>query len=152
VLFEANGSLLNVYSEHNEPRKMFPTVVKAHIMIVSLCLFVGILSYAAFGDLTKDIILYNLPTERWYSVLIQTLYMTCIMGSFVINTPVVFNMIEKDDEMMKSNFTYVTRRVLVVTFIWVLSVLLPDINVVLSLFAGSICGTLLFILPVFFYR
>jgi amino acid permease len=74
------------------------------------------------------------------------------MGSFVINTPVVFNMIEKEDEMMSSNFIYILRRIIVVVFIWVLSVLLPDINVVLSLFAGSICGTLLFVLPVFFYR
>ena len=34
----------------------------------------------------------------------------------------------------------------------VLTIMLPDINTVLSLITGSICGSLLFILPVFFYR
>ena len=33
-----------------------------------------------------------------------------------------------------------------------MTVIFPDINVVLSLFTGSICGTILFILPVIFYR
>ena len=33
-----------------------------------------------------------------------------------------------------------------------MTVLFPDINVILSLFTGSIGGTLLFILPVFFYQ
>lgn len=36
--------------------------------------------------------------------------------------------------------------------VFVLTIIFPDINVVLSLFTGSICGTLAFALPVFFHR
>jgi hypothetical protein len=75
-----------------------------------------------------------------------------IMGCFCLNTPVVFNLFEKDDEVKMSPLVYGVRRVCTVMFILALSIIFPDINVVLSLFAGSICGTLLFILPVFFYR
>lgn len=33
-----------------------------------------------------------------------------------------------------------------------LSVVFDDIQLILSLVAGSICGTIIFILPIFFYR
>jgi len=47
---------------------------------------------------------------------------------------------------------YFARRFFIVMLIYACSIVLNDINVVLSLFAGSICGTLLFVLPVVFYR
>ncbi len=49
---------------------MFSAVVRAHIMIIVLTLFVGFLSYAAFGENTAEIVLYNLPKDKWYSVMI----------------------------------------------------------------------------------
>ena len=131
---------------------MFAQVITSHVIIIVLTLFVGFLSYAAFGSETKEIVLANLPSDKWYSVLIQCAYMLNIMGCFCLNTPVIFNLFEKEDEMRVSPLVYGVRRVCTVMFILALSVIFPDINVVLSLFAGSICGTLLFILPVFFYH
>ena len=52
VLFESNSALLNIYSEHKEPRKMFRQVINSHIIIIVLTLFVGLMSYMAFGSAT----------------------------------------------------------------------------------------------------
>ena len=117
-----------------------------------MTLFVGFLSYRAFGENTQPIVLYNMPEGRWYSVLAQTAYMFNIMGCFCLNTPVLFNLFEKDDQHSSPNLILIPRRIAAVLFILLLSIALPNINLVLSLFAGSICGTLLLILPVFFYR
>ena len=74
-----------------------------------------------------------------------------IMGSFVIQSQVLFNFIEKSDPDLRASRFY-GQRILIVQCVLVLTVLFPDINVVLSLFTGSICGTILLVLPVVFYR
>jgi len=82
VLFEANMSILNVYAECSEPQKFFPAMITTHVVIVSMCMLVGLLSYAAFGDATEDVILFNLPKGSDLTVTIQVMYMLNIMGSF----------------------------------------------------------------------
>jgi len=47
---------------------------------------------------------------------------------------------------------FYVRRLTIPFTIMVLSTLFPDVNTILSLVAGSICGVLLLVLPVFFYR
>jgi len=67
-LFEANGTILNVYSEHSEPRKMFDALFKAHLLTVVLAFLIGTLSYFAFGNELHDIVLYNLPADKPFTI------------------------------------------------------------------------------------
>jgi amino acid permease len=60
-VFEGNVGMLNIYSQQNEPRTMFRQTVITHLTVGGLCLLLGGLSYFAYGNLTQDIVLYNLP-------------------------------------------------------------------------------------------
>jgi len=44
------------------------------------------------------------------------------------------------------------RRLIIPFAIIALSTCFPDVNVILSMLAGSFCGVLFIVLPVFFYR
>ncbi len=74
---------------------MFTSIVKAHIMTVLLTLFVGTLSYYAYGNDVMEIILYNLPNDATFTVVTQIFYMLNIFGCFVLQAQVVFNLSEK---------------------------------------------------------
>ena len=50
------------------------------------------------------------------------------------------------------DFNFIVKRVSIPFAIVSLSTLFPAINIVLSLFAGIICGVALFVLPVLFYK
>lgn len=84
VLFEANASLLNVYAEHRYPKEMYTSTVKMHILIVVLACLVGWLSYYAFGDEVQEIVLYDLPEGKPFTILTQIFYMLNVMGCFVL--------------------------------------------------------------------
>jgi hypothetical protein len=62
---------------------------------------------------------------------------------------VIFNLTEKQESY---DLRVYFQRVALVQTVLVLTIIFPDINLVLSLFTGSICGTLYFVLPVFFHR
>jgi hypothetical protein len=47
---------------------MFHSIIKAHVMIVSITLFVGTLSYCAFQSDVQEIVLYNLPAGQTFTV------------------------------------------------------------------------------------
>jgi len=47
---------------------------------------------------------------------------------------------------------FYVRRLSIPFTIMFISTLFPDVNTILSLVAGSICGVFLIILPIFFYR
>ena len=40
---------------------MFKQTVITHVVVGSMCLLMGCLSYLAYGSLIQDIVLYNLP-------------------------------------------------------------------------------------------
>jgi len=48
--------------------------------------------------------------------------------------------------------SFYARRLIIPFAILVIACMFPDINTILSLVAGSICGVLLIVLPIFFYR
>ena len=48
--------------------------------------------------------------------------------------------------------SFYVKRLVIPFVILMIASLFPDINTILSLVAGSICGVLLIVLPVFFYR
>ena len=74
---------------------MYYSNVKAHILIVTLTLFVGCLSYYAYGDDIQEIMLYNLPSGAVFSIVTQMFYMLNIMGCFSLQSQVLFNLLEK---------------------------------------------------------
>lgn len=150
VLFEGNCSLLNIYAEHRYPREMMRTTVHVHIVLAILTLMTGVLSYYAFGDSLSEIIIYDLPEKMPFTILTQIFYMLNVMGCFVIMSQVIFILVEKTYEL--SNWQFYLYRILFVQLIFVLTLIFPDVNVVLSLFAGSICSCALMVLPVFFWR
>jgi len=47
---------------------------------------------------------------------------------------------------------FYVKRLTIPFIILMIACLFPDINTILSLVAGSICGVLLIVLPIFFYR
>ena len=60
---------------------------------------------------------------------------------------------EKNDPVAESlSCVFITRRVAVIIGIGLFSMIMPSIEVVLSLVCGSICGSILLILPTLFYR
>jgi len=69
VLFEMNVSLLNVYAEHKYPKEMYTSTVKTHILVVTLAMLVGWLSYYAFGDEVQEIVLYDLPKGKPFTMM-----------------------------------------------------------------------------------
>ena len=62
---------------------MFKLVFWTHMVVAGLVTVIMSLGYAAFGSLTQDLILFNLPSTAGATV-IQILYMTNIIGSFII--------------------------------------------------------------------
>ena len=50
------------------------------------------------------------------------------------------------------SISFYVRRIGIPFAIMLISTLFPDVNTLLSLVAGSICGVFLIVLPVFFYR
>jgi len=50
------------------------------------------------------------------------------------------------------NMSFYVRRLSIPFAIVVISCIFPDVNTLLSLVAGSICGVFLIVLPIFFYR
>ena len=51
AIFEGNAGILNIYSQHSEPRQMFLNTIWTHIivglMVISLCT----VSYLAYGNM-----------------------------------------------------------------------------------------------------
>ena len=94
-VFEGNQQVLNIYSQTQKPRYFFLTAATV-ITIVSfiLALIVGYLGYFAFGNATKSLILYNLPSEDPLSVTAQLFYILTIAGAYILLSQPIFHVIE----------------------------------------------------------
>ena len=130
---------------------MMQITVQVHIFLSTAVLITGILSCYAFGPRIEEIILYNLPKREAFTILTQAFYMLNIMGTFVMMAQVIFVLVEKNYPDM-SALAFYLYRVSFVLAVFVMTILVPNVNVVLSLFAGSICSCALLILPVVFWR
>lgn len=148
--------MLNIYSQLNRPKDMVTLVNASNVFVVSVVLGTGFAAYGAFGSATETVVIFNLPYGSSVSILVQVMYMLNIMGSFSLLVQPIFQLFEKNDAKDEGTFVgsflFYARRLAVVAAILLLSFALNDINLILSLISGSICGTLLFILPVAFYR
>lgn len=63
---------------------MLKQAVIVHLILGFICSLVGGLSYAAYGNLTQDIVLYNLPKGTQFATVIALSYMINIVGSVAI--------------------------------------------------------------------
>ena len=52
-----------------------------HLIVGSMCLIMGTLSYLAYGNLIQDVVLYNLPQNSNVATFVAVLYMLNIVGS-----------------------------------------------------------------------
>jgi amino acid permease len=176
---------LNLYSESSKPRSFF-TITAVVVVSVTffLALTVGYLGYFAFGNSTKSLILYNLPSDDPISVTAQICYVLTIMGSYVLLVRPIFHIIESakwyrfgqeefnpNELSMQSHsdnsiylhthdapFTWwmyirhFTFRTLVVALACFFALLIPNVNLLLTL-VGAILGTIISVMiPVLFYN
>jgi len=136
---------------------MIKVTIITHIVVTSLALALGIMSYWAYGNMTREIVLYNLPGDSIFAMMTSIFYMLNMVGSFAITIQPIYHIVdgsiqESEDNKNSLNFYFVAVRLGLPVFIVCVSTLFPDINILLSFLAGSICGTILLILPVVFYR
>ena len=61
AIFEGNAGILNLYSQHKEPRTMFKVTIWTHIAVGIVCISLCSLSYLAYGTMIQDVVIYNLP-------------------------------------------------------------------------------------------
>lgn len=94
-VFEGNVAILNVYSQQSEPKTMFTQTIVTHVFVGFLCILIGMLSYGAYGTLTQDIVLYNLPQGSIMAIIIAILYMLNIVGSISMTIQPMYCLIEK---------------------------------------------------------
>ena len=98
-IFEGNTGLLNIYSQQNEPRSMFKQTVITHLLVGTLCIVVGSLSYLAYGSLVQDIVLYNLPQQNSMATAVALLYMLNIVGSITMTIQPIYGLFEKQEKV-----------------------------------------------------
>jgi proton-coupled amino acid transporter len=144
-LFEGNTSILTLYAEADQPKHFLQQTIGSFVVIMGFSVAMGSLSYATYGKDVADIVLMNLP-ESGVADLTKLLYLFTIMGSFVILIQPVFAMVERGSDISP------VARLSTVGALLLASMVLPDLNVVLTL-SGSITGTIIsIILPVVFYH
>ena len=115
--------------------------------------------YMAFGTMTEDIILLNMPVGRPLSIAAKFLYCFTIIGSFLVLIQPVFNYVDSpEDEKEENNKeiwnlgTFIIKRVIVTFTIFGLGQVLPALDVFLEI-AGSVIGVVInIIIPAAFYN
>ena len=93
-----NQSILNLYSESDNPKNFF---LLTFIIIVTLTIFVaaaiGYVGYLAFGASVKSVILLNLPNQDPSAITAKICYILTIMGSFVLLINPIYYIIENTE-------------------------------------------------------
>jgi hypothetical protein len=97
-LFEGNQQILNLYAEVDKPQQFFLIVAVLFVLIlVFVAILVGYVGYLAFGDTVHSLLIYNLPSHDFISVLAKVCYVVTITGSFVLVIQPIFYSIESSD-------------------------------------------------------
>lgn len=79
--FEGVGLIIPIQESMTNPSKFPPVLAGVMIFITILFIFMGALSYAAFGSATKTVVLLNLPQDSQFVNAIQLLYSLAILLS-----------------------------------------------------------------------
>ena len=77
---------------------MYKQTVITHIVVTSMCLLMGCLSYMAYGNLIQDIVLYNLPQHSNLGTMVAVLYMLNIIGSITMTIQPIYGLFEKKNK------------------------------------------------------
>ena len=51
AIFEGNAGILNIYSQHSEPREMFKNTIMTHLTVGALVISLCAVSYLAYGSM-----------------------------------------------------------------------------------------------------
>lgn len=81
--FEGIGLVIPIKEAMKQPSKFNGVLSGVMIVITSVFVLMGTLSYAAFGSKTKTVILSNLPQDNWFVNGVQLIYSTAI----ILSTP-----------------------------------------------------------------
>lgn len=84
-----------------------------YALVILLTVFVGALSYYAFGDEVEETILYDLPEGEPFTICTQIFYMMNIMGCFCLQSQVIFNLMEKGEHPVSGMRFYAQRIIFV---------------------------------------
>ncbi|CAD6581993.1 MAG: neutral amino acid transporter [Alectoria sarmentosa] len=79
--FEGVGLIIPIQESMTNPSKFPPVLAGVMIFITILFIFMGAVSYAAFGSATKTVVLLNLPQDSQFVNAIQLLYSLAILLS-----------------------------------------------------------------------
>lgn len=97
-LIGGNQITIIFYSQLKNPKDFLPTAIPALLVVL---LFqgatIGYLGYLAFGNTIKPVIFQSLPTNDPLSFIARIAYLINILGTFVIQSNVLFTVIEKAD-------------------------------------------------------
>ena len=157
AVFEGNSALLNIYAEADQPKTFMKHVIAASTLVIVVAIGFGTFSYLTFGNQTESVILMNLPTGDPASITTKVCYFICVMGSYIIMIQPVFSLLEnygwyKNVTCMSANLKHGLFRILVVLLSIGVSLVLPNVHVVVEL-TGSTMGTLIaVVMPVMFYN
>eukprot|EP00347_Sterkiella_histriomuscorum_P009027 403342809 len=155
-IFEGNGMILNLYSQADKPKKFMFQIWLVMLTITISGLSYGLLSYKVFGNDIESLVVFNLP-ENAIGITIKLMYMLTIIGSYLLFILPGCQLVEnyqwyKEINRINSTFKFMLFRVLQVCVTLVVSILIPNITIMLSLI-GNLCGTIIsVILPVLFYN
>lgn len=179
-LFEGNQVILNIYAETSTPQKFFTQAAIAIVSLsLGIVVTVGYVGYLAFGNSVKSVIIYSLPNQDITAIIVKMCYVITISGSYVILIQPIFHIIERcecyrsgrccvkqeEDEDGKpvtkpvdedwtclQYFKFILVRFLIVIMVFFVSILVPNVNIMLII-SGSLCGTLVnIVIPVLFYN
>eukprot|EP00347_Sterkiella_histriomuscorum_P009779 403339927 len=157
-MFEGNVVAVEIHNQMEEaPKRFTQSLGNALAITATLILIVGTLSYSAFGQFTKSIILLNLKpslmtyvVQIFYSIGILCSYCLQIIPTFKIMNliPVYKNIPEsRTYPWMKSFLTRIAVAFICCTF----ALVIPNLGQFLN-FQGAIGGCLVtFIFPIAFY-
>lgn len=79
--FEGVGLIIPIQESMKDPSKFPPVLAGVMIIISVVFISIGALSYAAFGSLTKTVVLLNLPQDNKVVNAVQLLYSLAILLS-----------------------------------------------------------------------
>lgn len=145
--FEGIGMVLPLEAEAADKRKFGGTLAMSMAFIAVMYGLFGAMGYLAFGASTRDIITTNLGAG-WLSVAVQL--GLCINLFFTM--PVMMNPVYEVAERLLYGKRYAWwLRWLLVVFVGLMAMLVPNFADFLSLVGSSVCVLLGFVLPAAFH-
>lgn len=149
VLFAVEAVGVIIALEHNmlnpkhflSGKRIFPRTLA---VVITMYLCVGLLGYLKYGEQVRDTVVASLPQDQWLSLFIKFVFALCIYGTYPLQMYVALEIIWGNylwpclrDCNHHSCCEYLMR-ISTVVFSFLLAVMIPQIDIVISL-VGAFC-------------